>query len=88
MKINWKVRFKHKHFLLSLFSLIWLVAQQVASLLGFDITIYNEPLTGIFHAVLGILVLLGIVIDPTTDSMSDSKEAQEYKTPKKNEERV
>ena len=86
MKINWKVRFKHKHFLLAFFALIWMVVQQVASLFGFDITIYNEQVTGIFHSILAILILLGIVVDPTTDSMSDSKETQEYKTPKKDEE--
>lgn len=86
MKINWNVRFRHKSFLVSLFSLLLLVIQQVTSLFGVDTTVYNEQLTGIFHTVLVILILLGIVVDPTTDSMSDSKQAQGYIAPKKDDE--
>ena len=86
MKVNWKIRFKHKHFLLSFFSLVLLASEKIASFLfGIDTTIYNEALTEIFHSILTILILLGIVVDPTTNSMSDSNQAQNYKTPKKDE---
>ena len=82
MKINWKVRFKHKPFLVSLFALVMLLAQQVASFLGVDTTIYNEQATDLFNTVLAILVLLGIVSDPTTEGVSDSKQAMFYKKPR------
>ena len=82
MKINWKVRFKHKPFLVGLFSLVLLLVQQVASLFGFDTTVYNDQVTNLFITVLSILVLLGIVIDPTTQSVSDSEQALKYKEPK------
>ena len=82
MKINWKVRFKHKPFLVSLFALVMLLAQQVASLFGADITIYNEQVTDLFNTVLAILVLLGVVSDPTTEGVSDSKQAMFYKKPR------
>ena len=82
MKINWKVRFKHKPFLVSLFALVMLLAQQVASFFGVDTTIYNEQATDFFNTVLAILVLLGIVSDPTTEGISDSKQAMNYEKPK------
>lgn len=81
MKINWKVRLNHKTFLVSLFSLVLLLVQQVASFFGIDTTIYNERLTDLFNTVLYILVLLGVVVDPTTDSVSDSTQAMNYKKP-------
>lgn len=82
MKINWKVRFKHKPFLLSLFGLIVLLAQQVGSLFGYDTTIYNDQATDLFNTVLAILVLLGIVSDPTTEGLSDSQQAMRYHKPR------
>ncbi|MEH6940762.1 phage holin [Bacillus sp. JJ722] len=82
MKINWKVRFKNKTFLVALFSLLLLLVQQVASFFGVDTTIYNEQVTDLFNTVLAILVLLGVVVDPTTSSVSDSVQALEYKEPK------
>lgn len=82
MKINWRVRFKHKTFLIGLFSLVLLLVQQVASLFGFDTSIYNERVTDLFNTVLSILVLLGVVVDPTTKSVSDSEKAMSYEKPK------
>ena len=82
MKINWKVRFKHKPFLVALFSLVLILVQQVASFFGIDTTIYNEQITNLFNTVLSVLVLLGVVIDPTTKGATDSENALEYKEPK------
>lgn len=83
MKINWKVRFQHKPFLVSLFALVLLLAQQVSSMFGYDITIYSQQVTELFNTILAIFVLLGIVIDPTTNSVSDSEQALNYKNPRK-----
>ena len=82
MKINWKVRFKHKPFLIALFALVMLLVQQVASFFGLDTTIYNEQVTDLFNTVLAILLLLGIVSDPTTTGMSDSQQAMRYHKPR------
>lgn len=83
MKINWKVRFKHTPFLTALFSLVLILVQQVAGLIGFDATIYNEQITLIFNTVLGILVLIGVVSDPTTTGVNDSRRSMNYDEPKK-----
>lgn len=82
MKINWKVRFKHKPFLIALFALMMLLVQQVASFFGVDTTIYNEQVTDLFNTALAILVLLGVVSDPTTDGLSDSQQAMRYHKPR------
>ena len=83
MKINWKVRFMHKPFLLAMFSLVLLLAQQVGAVFGYDLTnMMGEQLTSIFNTVLSILVLMGVVVDPTTKGMSDSEQAQTYRRPK------
>ena len=81
MKINWKVRLKSKMFLTAMFSLLLLLAQQVGSLFGFDTTLYNTQITGIFNTILAISVLLGVVVDHTTEGMSDSDKAINYKKP-------
>ena len=83
MKINWKVRFQHGPFLVALFSLVLILAQQVAAAFGYGITeAFSEQATGIFNTVLSILVLLGVVSDPVTEGLSDSQQALNYSKPK------
>lgn len=83
MRINWKVRWQHKPFLLSLFSLMLLLGQQVAVLFGFELTaVMSGQLTSIFNTVLSILVLVGVVVDPTTQGTSDSERALMYRKPR------
>lgn len=85
MKINWKVRLYHKPFLVGAFSLLLLLIQQIAALFGFDTTIYNEQVTDIFNTVLALLVLFGVVSDPTTTGLNDSEQALKYDAPRKDD---
>ena len=55
--------------------------QQVAALFGVDTSIYNERATDIFNTVLAILVLMGVVVDPTTAGTSDCEKTLGYKEP-------
>ncbi|MEY9979671.1 phage holin [Lysinibacillus sp. RC79] len=82
MKINWKVRLQHKQFWVSLIALLIVLANQIAGIFNVDITIYNEQITAISETVLSILGLLGIIIDPTTNGVSDSAQALNYDKPK------
>ncbi|MDM5233438.1 phage holin [Lysinibacillus pakistanensis] len=82
MKINWKVRLKHKPFLVAAFALLLLLVQQIGSLIGYDTTIYNERVTELFNTVLAFLVLIGVVVDPTTEGTNDSSQALKYDKPK------
>jgi|WetSurMetagenome_2_1015567.scaffolds.fasta_scaffold29138_1 phi LC3 family holin len=68
--INWKDRFKNKVFILSLVSAIILLAQLALKPLGISV---NEPyIMSIVNGVLGILMILGIIIDPTTPGITDN----------------
>ncbi|MBG9456638.1 holin [Lysinibacillus sphaericus] len=83
MRINWKIRFQHKLFLLALFSLIVLLAQQVAAIFGYDLTsAMSEQAMTILNTVLSIFALLGVVVDPTTRGTSDSQRALMYRRPR------
>ena len=81
MKINWKVRMQHKQFWVSLIALLIVLANQIAGIFNVDIMIYSEQVTGISETVLMILALMGIIVDPTTNGVSDSMKALRYEKP-------
>lgn len=83
MKINLLVRIKNKAFWLAIVPAILLVVQAVASLFGYewDFVILNQQITAIINAVFSVLVILGIVTDPTTTGFSDSNRAMGYTEP-------
>ncbi|MCR4258226.1 phage holin [Streptococcus uberis] len=76
MKINWSLRLQSKYFWVALISLIVLLTQQ----LGFDI--FPKNWEEVLNTVLSILILLGVINDPTTAGISDSEQAMDYLVPK------
>ena len=82
--INWKVRVKSKKFWLAMIPAILILIQVVLALFGvtFDITNLQEKLLAVVNAVFVVLAILGIVTDPTTAGISDSKQALTYDAPK------
>lgn len=84
-KINWLVRFKNKAFWLALVPALALVVQALADVfnikLDFGMTI--DKILVFINVLFALLALVGIVNDPTTDGLSDSKKALTYNTPKK-----
>ena len=85
MKINWTVRIKNKLFWVTIIPMVLLLAQQVCALFGisFDISGLSESLVSIVGTVFGILAVVGIIIDPTTEGISDSARAMTYDEPNK-----
>ena len=83
MKVNWKVRIKNKAFWLAVIPAIALVAQAVAAVFGYtiDLTTMVGKLQAVVNAVFALLVILGIVVDPTTDGIGDSNRAMSYEEP-------
>lgn len=83
--INWKVRIKNKNFWLSLIPAIILLVQVVAAPFGFtlDLGELGNQLLAIVNAIFAVLVILGIVEDPTTAGVGDSSQAMTYTEPKK-----
>lgn len=74
--INWKLRFKNKATLLAIASTVILLAQQ----LGLKLP---DNIADIVNTFLTLLVLLGVINDPTTEGISDSPNALTYTEPKK-----
>lgn len=81
--INWKVRIKNKAFWLAVVPALALVAQAVAALFGYDIdlTTLVGKIQAVINAIFGLLVILGIVVDPTTAGIGDSIRAMGYDVP-------
>ena len=74
--INWKLRFQNKATLLAIASAVILLIQQ----LGFKLP---DNIADIVNTFLTLLVLLGVINDPTTEGISDSPKALTYSEPKK-----
>lgn len=83
MKINWEVRLKNKTFWMAVIPALFLVVQAVAAVFGwtFDFSNLVGKLLAVVDAVFALLVVLGIVVDPTTAGVGDSERALQYDEP-------
>lgn len=73
--INWKLRFKNKATLLAIASTVILLIQQ----LGFKLP---DNIADVVNTFLTLLVLLGVINDPTTEGLKDSNKVLTYDKPK------
>lgn len=82
--INWTVRVKNKNFWLALIPAVLLLIQTVAAVFGYtlDLGDIGNKLVAVVNAAFAVLVVLGVVNDPTTAGMRDSRQAQGYRAPK------
>lgn len=82
--INWTVRIKNKNFWLAVIPAVLLLVQTVAAVFGYSLDLgeIGNRLIAVVNAVFGVLVILGVVNDPTTAGISDSKQARGYNFPK------
>ena len=81
--INWKIRLMNKQFWLSLIPALALCAQAIAAVFGWEIdltTVVGKLLT-VVNTVFALLVVLGVVVDPTTAGIGDSERALGYDEP-------
>lgn len=76
MHINWKLRFTNKTTLLAIISTVILLLQQLGLTLPSNIS-------EVVNTILTLLVLIGVVTDPTTHGISDSGQALDYAEPRK-----
>lgn len=81
MKINWRVRFKNKTWLLTFIAAVLTLVYRTLNVLGITPHVAQEQLVELATMLVGILVLLGVVIDPTTKGGGDSNAAMTYRTP-------
>lgn len=81
--INWKVRIKNKAFWVAIIPALALVVQAVAALFGYtlDLSTLTGKILAVVDAVFAVLVILGVVNDPTTAGIGDSERAKGYEEP-------
>lgn len=84
-KINWTARFKNRAFWVALIPAVLLLAQVVAAVFGYsmDLGALGDKLLAVVNALFVVLTILGVVADPTTAGLTDSKQALTYTEPKK-----
>lgn len=85
MNINWLVRLKNKNFWLALVPAVLLLIQVVAAVFGFELDLgdLGNRILDVVNALFAVLAILGIVTDPTTEGISDSRQSLTYTEPKK-----
>ena len=81
--INWKVRIKNKLFWIALIPAVQLLVQTVCSVFGIELDFgdLQDKLLAVINALFAVLVILGIVVDPTTEGLHDSERALGYEEP-------
>lgn len=80
--INWKVRFRNKKWVTFFVGQVLAFVYATCASLGIELPIPENTATKVAIAFIGILGLLGVVIDPTTKGMGDSDQAMTYTRPK------
>ena len=82
MKINWLLRLKNKTTLTALVVAVIALVYQVLGVIGVVPYISESEITEIAGVAINLLVMLGIVTDPTTTGVSDSNRAMRYEDPR------
>ncbi|MBR2876673.1 MAG: phage holin [Clostridia bacterium] len=78
MKINWKARLKNKAFLLSFITIIVSFVYEILVMIDFVPNISENEILSLVNVVVNVFTMLGIVVDPTTKGLGDSKTALTY----------
>lgn len=82
--INWKVRIKNVHFWESFIPAVIIAIQMIAAIFGYqlDFSDLSGKIVAAIDSVFAVLAIMGVVNDPTTAGISDSKQALTYEKPK------
>lgn len=80
--MNFILRFKNKATLVALIAAVIAFIYQGFALFGYVPAISSEAIIEWAGLLVNILVILGIVVDPTTEGIKDSAQAMTYESPK------
>ena len=81
MKINWTVRLKNKVWLATMISFLISTVYQWLGYFDIAPVVTQDAAVQLASAVLQVLSLLGLIVDPTTAGMGDSARALGYEEP-------
>ena len=80
--INWKLRLKNKVVLTAIVLQAISIVYQLLAAFNVVPSVDQSVVVAIAESIIGLLVLLGVVTDPTTAGISDSDQAMMYEFPK------
>ena len=83
MMINWKVRVLNKTFWITLVPALALLLQTFLAVFNIRLELGEtiDKLLVFINVLFGVLVIVGVVNDPTTSGVSDSTRAMTYDRP-------
>ena len=84
--MNLKLRLKNKATLAAVVAAAVAFLYQLAGILGIVPPISQEALMQALGALINLLAILGILVDPTTAGVKDSQQALEYDRPRSDKE--
>ena len=79
--MNWKVRFKNKTWLTAFVALIISFVYQILAMFDIAPVITQDGVIQAANLVLMMLSAMGVLIDPTTTGITDSRRAMSYTKP-------
>lgn len=82
MKINWRLRMQNKITLTAIAAAVIRIVYTILSWCGIIPAVAEDEVIYVLDLAIGVLVLLGVVTDPTTAGASDSEQAMEYTEPR------
>ncbi len=80
MKINIKARLKNKTFLISVCTLLISFVYKLGAILEIVPSVSEVEILELLGVAVNVLAFLGVVVDPTTEGVSDSARAMTYYT--------
>ena len=83
--VNWKLRFKNKVTLISLIALCLTIVYTIFGMFGITPSVPQDEIKHLLGLMVEVLVVVGVVTDPTTEGVKDSEQAMGYDEPKKGE---
>lgn len=81
--INWKLRLKNKTTLTAIVMGVVALIYQVMGIAGITPAVSENEVVNIIGVVINLLVMVGVVTDPTTAGIADSNRAMGYTEPNK-----
>lgn len=83
MKLNLKLRFKNKVVLFALLTAVVTFVYQILGIVGITVPISENQIIEWISTILNLLVIAGVITDPTTAGIKDTTQVMEYTEPRK-----
>lgn len=83
MNLNLKLRLKNRVTLLAIVGTVLMIVYTLLGMIGITPSVTESQASDLAAMVVELLVLLGVVVDPTTAGVSDSQRAMTYAEPVK-----